>query len=81
MALLRGVSPKTYWRTDREQDQTRLGFLAQDLQSDSFPNLVFQEPAQGLLALDYARLSVVLWSCVRSLDARVASLEAAAPHP
>ena len=79
MALLRSVAPKTYKRIDHQPDQTRLGFIAQDMVSDAFPNLAFPAPT-GFLALDYARLSAVLWSCVKSLDARVAALEAAAAN-
>ena len=68
---------KTYKRTDFEQDKMRLGFIAQDFENVEFaPNLVGEEPAEGLKTLDYARLTAVLWSCCQSMHARLAALEA-----
>jgi len=78
LELLLRVNAKTYKRTDREQDKTRLGFIAQDFENVAFaPNLVGEEPSQGLKTLDYARLTAVLWSCCQSMHARITALEAA----
>ena len=42
------VTPKRYKRTDIETDRFRIGFIAEDLISDLAPNLVSEEPSQGL---------------------------------
>ena len=86
--MLCNVSAKTYTRLDiPEDDGLRLGFIAQDVQAacpPSWSNLCLKanykwsgapEGAE-IQVLDYARLSSVLWTCTRSLLARVESLEA-----
>ena len=77
MDLLLSVNAKNYYRTDREQDKIRLGFIANEFEGlDWAPNIVGEEPKDGLKTLDYARLVAVLWSCCQSMHARIAALEA-----
>ena len=86
--LVRTVSAKTYTRLDLpDDDGPRLGFVAQDVEAaapPSWSNLVSTTQYQWsgapegaeIKVLDYARLSAVLWTCTRSLLARVEALEA-----
>ena len=85
--LLKNVSARTYQRTDFQTDKTRLGFVSQELldalpAGGEFQNLVVpysHEEADGSKAeyygIDYARISCVLWTVVRSLTARIEALE------
>ena len=86
-SMLRQVSAKTYTRKDLTNDGSRLGFVAQDVEAACgplFSNLVstttykWSQAPEGAenKVLDYARLSAVLWTCTRSLLARVEALEA-----
>ena len=86
--MLRAVSAKTYRRLDLpEGEGERLGFVAQDIEAATplaWGNLVgranYKWSGNGeggeIATLDYARLSAVLWTCTRSLLARVEALEA-----
>jgi hypothetical protein len=88
LAMLRGVAPKTYERTDMPGQ--RLGFIAQDLSSNCPPEFAnicgeadnadidghVDEDQPRLQTVDYARLSAVLWGVCRNLDARLRALEA-----
>ena len=77
MELLLNVSAKTYKRTDRETDKTRLGFIAQHFEGIPWaPNLTGKDPKDGICTLDYSRLVCVLWSSTQSLQKRIAALEA-----
>ena len=87
MAVLRAVSPKTYRRNDL-QGQSRIGFVAQDIEGvvppevvpPEWTNLVGEstnEAGQTIKGLDYARLIAILWACCKNLDARVKQLESA----
>ena len=77
MELLLSVNAKTYKRTDRETDKTRLGFIAQHFEGIPWaPNLTGKDPKDGICTLDYSRLVCVLWSCTQSLQKRIAALEA-----
>ena len=77
MDLLLSVNAKNYYRTDREQDKLRLGFIAQDFEGlDWAPNIVSEEPKDGLKTMDYSRLVCALWSCCQSMHARITALEA-----
>jgi hypothetical protein len=77
--------PKTYDRQDHEESTSehRLGFIAQDVQAamaahlPSVTNVISQRPVgdRQLLALDYSRLTTVLWAKVQQLEARLAALE------
>ena len=66
-----------------EAPEHRLGFIAQDVQqaiNTHMPNVtnVISERFVGdenLLALDYSRLVIVLWSKVKQLEQRIAILE------
>ena len=85
--LLRTVSAKTYTRLDLPGDETsRLGFIANDIEGACSPlwgNLVTKEQYKWSQApngaeirvLDYSRLTAVLWTCTKSLIARVEMLE------
>ena len=78
--MLRTVTPKTYLRNDL-QGQSRVGFIAQDIESAIPPewtNLVGEsvnDAGQTIKGLDYARLTAILWSVCKNLDARVKQLE------
>ncbi len=87
--MLRQVSAKTYTRIDLPDSGPRLGFIAQDVLAacpSTWSNLVGtaqyarEQGGSGteIRTLDYARLSAVLWQCMRSLLTRVEALEAAA---
>ena len=61
----------------------RLGFIAQDVQNalsahlPNVTNVVSTRPVgdEQLLALDYSRLTCILWSKVKQLESRLAALE------
>jgi len=85
--VFNAVEPKTYKRTDFEPDKTRVGFIAQDLKAvlpAEFQNIVgtygmpLEEdgPDVEMYGVDYARLTTILWSVVKNLQARVDRLEA-----
>ena len=77
MELLMSVTAKTYKRTDRETDKTRLGFIAQDFEGIEWaPNLTGTDPKDGICTLDYSRLICIAWSCMQSMQARITALEA-----
>lgn len=64
------IDVKTYKRNDYEIDKTRIGFLAQDFEkniNEDFQNLVVKSPnINGLLGLDYARITCVLWGVCKN---------------
>ena len=78
---------KTYSRNDLD-GQKRIGLIAQDLQQacdghwthiiSSSPDVDEEgvETGTSTLQVDYSRLVTVLWSVVKDLTARVATLEA-----
>ena len=86
--MLRAVRAKTYRRLDLpEGEGERLGFVAQDVEAAcplawgnlcGRANYKWSGNGEGgeIATLDYARLSAVLWTCTRSLLARVEALEA-----
>ena len=79
--VLRAVTPKTYLRNDLQGQPLRIGFVAQDIEGAIPPewtNLVGEsvnDAGQTIKGLDYARLSAILWSVCKNLDARVKQLE------
>ena len=88
-AIVDAVLAKKYTRNDTGED--RHGFVAQDLESvcidPFFAHIVGSTPAtddegeeiEGAAAIktvDYSRLVALLWTTVRDLRQRVASLEA-----
>ncbi len=79
MDLFHAVEVKTYQRTDVAGE--RIGYIAQDVQQNQpaqFGNLVHTtyRGDTSLLALDYPRLSCVLWGVVKKLEQRLLELEA-----
>ena len=87
LQMLRSVSARTYERIDLEPGKSRIGFIAQEVQSaapQAFGGLIGTssyssnrgDAEREILTLDYARLSAVLWQATRSLLARVEALEA-----
>ena len=91
LAMLKGVSARTYERLDLPGEGTRLGFIAQEVESvipDLWGSVIGRSrvsaggrgsPEQEIKTLDYARLSCVLWQCCRSMIARIEALEARLP--
>jgi len=88
-AILDAVEGKKYTRNDTGED--RHGFIAQDLEaacSDPFfAHIVGSTPAtddegdeiagaEAIKTVDYSRLVAILWTTVRDLRQRVATLEA-----
>ena len=70
------VEPQYYDRIGGAKDQ--LGFIAQDVQAAGKLGETLCKTMSGeeqLLALDYQKLSVVLWGVVKSLQKRVDKLE------
>ena len=85
--LFDAVAVKTYKRKDHETDKYRVGYVAQDVQAalpadGKFQNLVTTfthgegDDKVEMLAVDYSRLSCILWSVVKKLQTRVEALEA-----
>ena len=87
-AILDAVQAKKYTRNDTGED--RHGFIAQDLEAEctgNFAHIVGSTPAtndegeeiEGAAAIktvSYDRLTAILWTTVRDLRQRVATLEA-----
>jgi hypothetical protein len=83
-ALFDAVDVKSYRRLDTETDQSRIGFIAQDIQANAAPewqNLVrpflFEQEDEtrvDRLGVDYARLSCVLWGVLKVQQARIDDL-------
>ena len=74
--LFDAVEPQYYDRIGRGKDQ--LGFIAQDVQAAGKVGETLCKTMSGpeeLLALDYQKLSVVLWGVVKGLQKRVDKLE------
>ena len=83
------VSAKTHERNDRN-GELRVGFIANDLQAacqGPYACILGEQPilddegdevegSTPILTVDYPRLSSILWTCVRDLRQRVATLEA-----
>ena len=80
MQILTSVDAKVYRRIDMDTAQSRVGFLAQDLQQAmtnadlDVSNIVMQ--GQSLLGLDYSRLVSILWSVCKQQEERIQALEA-----
>ena len=78
--------PKTYDRQDNPEmtPEHRIGFIADDVKAamamhmPNVTNVISERPVgeEQLLALDYSRLTTVLWSKVKDLEARIQALEA-----
>ena len=87
LSMLRQVSARKYQRINLPGTGSRLGFVAQEVESacpSAWSNLVgtaqyAKKPGEAetsIKTLDYSRLAAVLWQCTRSLLARVEALEA-----
>ena len=82
LGILTAVTPKKYERNDKGGEK-RHGLIAQELKaacanSEHFACLVGSAGDEGedsILAIDYARLSAVLWTCVKDLHLRLEVLE------
>lgn len=75
MNLLENVA-KTYKRNDIEGEGRRLGFIAQDIQAVAgadMGNLTASH--DGVMGLDYGRLSAVLWTCCREFKQEIDNLK------
>ena len=78
--------PKIYDRQDNPEmtPEHRIGFIADDVKAamathmPDVTNVISERPVgeEQLLALDYSRLTTVLWSKVKDLEARIQALEA-----
>ena len=76
LAMLDAVSARTYQRTDIAGN--RLGFVAQEVEAlcpPEWANVVHTQE-DGLLAIDYSRISCILWQCCKNLQSRIEALEA-----
>jgi hypothetical protein len=76
LAMLDAVSARTYQRTDIAGD--RLGFVANEVQAlcpPEWANVVHTQE-DGLLAIDYSRISCILWQICKNQEARIKALEA-----
>jgi len=86
LSILEAVTPKKYTRNDRD-NEPRHGFIAQELEAavgtGHFACLVgtterIDDELPSMKTVDYARLSAILWTCVRDLHSRVQALESGA---
>ena len=78
------ITPKVYDRNDGDATEHRLGFIANDVQQalnthlPAVTNIISERPVgnEHLLALDYSRLTTILWGKVRQLEQRLEAREA-----
>ena len=86
LQMLRQVSARTYARLDLEPGKSRIGFIAQEVQSSApqaFGGLIGTssyssnrgDTERDILTLDYARLVCPLWQSCRSMFASIEMLE------
>ena len=88
LGILQAVTPKKYTRNDKD-NEPRHGFIAQELETaikgkDNFQCLVGttdqiidddDQQIEALKTVDYARLTAILWTCVRDLHSKVQDLQ------
>ena len=83
LGILQAVTPKKYTRNDKD-NEPRHGFIAQELEaaigSGHFACLVgitelIDDEIQPMKSVDYARLTAILWTCVRDLHSKVQDLQ------
>jgi hypothetical protein len=75
--VFNAIDVKTYKRNDYETDKRRIGFIAQDFQKsipDDFQNIVTESPKDGLLGLDYGRITCILWGVVKAQQKQIDEL-------
>ena len=81
--IIKSIEPKSYKRTDIISEHREIGFVAQDIKtllSLDMPNLVKEIPDDtfgSIYAVDYGRLTTLLWGTCRNLLTRVEALETA----
>ena len=81
--IIKSIQPKTYIRNDITNSKEEIGFIAQDLkeQLPSPMSYIIQEVPHDthgtIYAIDYSRLTTILWGTCRNLLARVEALETA----
>ena len=82
--MLRSVSARNYVRTDMPGTNTRVGFIAQEVQNAlpaGFANIVNRAPygsgaeEREICILDYARLVCPLWQSCKNMLMRIEQLE------
>ena len=80
--IIKSVEPKSYKRTDQiNNTQREIGFIAQDLHmllSPDMQNLVQEVPDdtyEQIYAVDYGRLTTILWGVCKNLIKRIEILE------
>ena len=84
LRILDAVAPKKYTRNDKD-NEPRHGFVAQELEAactGHFACLVgttdqIDDDIPPMKTVDYARLTTILWTCVRDLHSRLKVLETA----
>ena len=85
VGFVKAVAPKSYVRNDMPGNSRRLGFIAQELHAalpgpdfDILTNTFMREDGETM-AVNYTRLTVVLWSALQNALARIEALEAIQP--
>ena len=79
--IIKSVQPNTYIRNDIINSTREIGFIAQDIKaqmSSDTGNLVKEIPDntyETIYAVDYSRLTTLLWGVCRNLISRVETLE------
>ena len=89
--ILENVNAKTYKRNDLNDNKSRIGFIAQDIQAnlnDKWSNLIginkHGSDMQGCddmiedketLTLDYSRLTTILWNICQNQEKRIKDLQ------
>ena len=83
--FVKAVAPKSYVRNDMAGNSRRLGFIAQELHAalpgpdfEILTNTFMREDGETM-AVNYTRLTVVLWSALQNALARIEALEAIQP--
>ena len=79
--IIKAVEPKSYIRNDISNASREIGFIAQDIKNqlnDDMLNLVKEIPDNthgSIYAIDYSRLTTLLWGVCRNLIKRIEILE------
>ena len=80
--IIKAVKPKSYIRNDISDASREIGFIAQDKKkkqlNDDMLNLVKEIPDNthgSIYAIDYSRLTTLLWGVCRNLIKRIEILE------
>jgi hypothetical protein len=74
--LVSKFKPVTYnWTKDPSNPNPEFGFIAQDVR-ENFPSLVKENPDNGVLSVDYMKITSILVAAVQELSTEVKSLKA-----